>query len=323
MRRPLVAATVVGVLLTPLAASPAAQATAPAGSHHRNDTYSFGIVTDVQYADQDTPAGSTRYYRDALPKLRKAVKDLNRRDLAFTMHLGDLIDKDAKSFDEILPVWDKLRMPTHHLLGNHEFTKTGMYSDAVVKKLSMPNQYYAWSKGDWRYIVLDTTRISTFANPEGSENHTRALKAIAELKAAKAPNAQTWNGGVGAEQMAWLKGQLKTAKKQHQKAIVFGHAPIMGVNAHNAFDSDQVRATLEQAGNVVAYFCGHDHAGRYERHKGIHYVNLMGFVEQPRPTTQYSIIEVSSKRVLVDGIGREPDRILDIPRSVQRAVARR
>ena len=52
---------------------------------------SFAVLADVQYGDQ--PTAGKREYRKSLPKLREAVEVLNtRKDLAFAIHLGDLID---------------------------------------------------------------------------------------------------------------------------------------------------------------------------------------------------------------------------------------
>ena len=68
--------------------------------------------------------------------------------------------------------------------------------------------------------------------------------------------------------------------------------------------SDAVIQELEAAGNVVAYFNGHNHAGNYGVKNGIHYVNLKGMVETS-DTTSFSIVRVFKDRLEVDGFGRE------------------
>lgn len=307
-RRLSAAAVLATGLLLPLAASPAAAH--PDGPKPvRDRSFEFALLTDIQYADIDTPAGSTRYYRDSPRKLAEAVKDINAVNPAFAVHMGDIIDKIDASYDTILPVWNQIRAPKYAVLGNHEFTKT-LFSDAVADKLNMPNQYYAWSRPGWRFIVLDTTRVSLFANETGSANFKLAETMLADLLAKKAVNAQEWNGAVGATQLKWLRWQLADAKLHGQKAIVFGHAPVFGENMHNAWDSPAVRQAFEQAGNVVAYFCGHDHKGRYEYAGGIHYVNMKGFVEDAYPATRYAFVDVRRDRLVVDGIGAETDRVL-------------
>ena len=82
--------------------------------------FTFGLVADVQYADAD-PVGS-RYYREARGKLADCVRVLNQMDLAFVIQLGDLIDRDYSSFDAVVPIYDRLRSPHYHVLGNHDFS---------------------------------------------------------------------------------------------------------------------------------------------------------------------------------------------------------
>lgn len=63
---------------------------APAhGERERVDVVtSFGIVTDVHYADA-APSG-TRIYRDSLPKVKAAMATFNEEQVDFVMSLGDL-----------------------------------------------------------------------------------------------------------------------------------------------------------------------------------------------------------------------------------------
>mgnify|MGYP001954750416 CR=1 FL=1 len=68
---------------------------------------------------------------------------------------------------------------------------------------------------------------------------------------------------------------------------------------------------LERAGNVVAYFNGHNHAGNYDYQNGIHYVNLEGMVETA-DTNSYSIVRVYKDRIEIDGFGRQADQVLEI-----------
>ena len=58
--------------------------------------FSFGLIADVQYADDDNRPGIDRHYRASLPKLEEAINEFNRHDLAFVVHLGDLVDHDLR-----------------------------------------------------------------------------------------------------------------------------------------------------------------------------------------------------------------------------------
>lgn len=121
-----------------------------AASNDSNDTYDysqptfqFGLVADAQYADIDTPAGSTRYYRASIGKLSEAVHTFNDNNVHFTVHLGDFIDRDASSFfSKIKPVFDQLKESKFHILGNHDYA---MDANQVANVLGMPNFFYDFS----------------------------------------------------------------------------------------------------------------------------------------------------------------------------------
>ena len=314
-----------GLLLAPGAvaladASPAdaspADATPPvAPAPHSNAAFSFGLVADVQY--WDGPAHGTRYYADSTTKLAEAAGTINAAQVDFTVQLGDLIDRDMASFDAIVPVYQQVDGPRYHVLGNHDFPVAD--SQTIVDRLGMASEYYDFTHQGWRFVVLDTNDISLYANAPGSPDYTQAEAMLADLRAQGAVNAQTWDGAVGPEQRAWLQATLDDAAEKGQKVIVFGHMPLHGENAHNAWDAPQVRDILESRGNVVAYFNGHDHAGRYGEVNGIHYLNLRGMVEQPYPANSYAVVTVQANKVRVDGHGSEPDRVLRVPASAREA----
>jgi hypothetical protein len=75
---------------------------------------SFGLITDVaicrRRAERRAPLSAS------LPKLKTAVEWLAKQNLPFTLHLGDLIDRDFKSFDAVLPLLGGLGHPVRHLL---------------------------------------------------------------------------------------------------------------------------------------------------------------------------------------------------------------
>lgn len=269
------------------------------------EPFRFGLVADAQYCDY--PDKGTRHYRASLGKFDGAVHTFNGLDLAFTAHLGDFIDRDAASFEDIIPVYEEARRAKYHVLGNHDFA---LPSDEVVDLLEMPNQYYTFRREGWRFVVLDTNDISLYANPEGSDKYEQAEEMYAELKQSGAVNAQTYNGAVGDEQMSWLRGVLAGAERRGEKVIVFSHMPVYPKNVHNAWNDEVLIEVFESHGNVVAYFNGHNHYGNYGQKNGIHYVNLHGMVELD--TNAYSTVGVYPDRLEIDGYGREPDRVLQI-----------
>ncbi len=61
--------------------------------------FSFALIADLQYADMDNGTNlsgtRTRYYRNAIKSLRKAIEDWDSMDTDapdFLMQLGDVMD---------------------------------------------------------------------------------------------------------------------------------------------------------------------------------------------------------------------------------------
>ncbi|WP_162830009.1 alkaline phosphatase PhoX [Amycolatopsis palatopharyngis] len=292
----------IGVAAAAVAATPLASAE----SEHKT-LFEFGLVADAQYCDCD-PKG-TRHYRESPAKLAEAAETFNQEDVDFAVQVGDIIDRYKKSFDEILPAWEQVEAPRHNVLGNHDFP---VPTDEVVDILDMPNQYYDFSRDGWRFIVIDTNDISTYANPDGSAKDKQGENALEVLKWAGDINAQAWNGGVSEEQMTWLQGVLDDSATKGEKVVVLGHMPVEPLNVHNAWNDDAIIQTLEAHDNVVAYFNGHNHAGNYHAERnGIHYVTFQGMVETP-DTNAYSVLRVYPNRLEIDRYGREPDRTLQV-----------
>lgn len=269
----------------------------------------FGAIADIQYCDCDT-AGS-RHYRNSLEKAREAAAQFQQENLGFVVHLGDFIDRDFASFDAALSACRGLPTPVHHVLGNHDFSVDAARKKEVPNKLSMPKRYYAFTHGDWRFLVLDGNDVSMHGRLEGSPQQADAQRILGELKAREAPNAQTWNGALGEKQLAWLDATLADAGRQDQRAIVFCHFPVYPTNAHNLWNDTQVIRILENHPCVAAYMNGHNHAGNYSEKAGIHYLTLQGMVETP-DTPAFAAITLHADHIEVNGFGREPDRVLAI-----------
>ena len=190
-----------------------------------------------------------------------------------------------------------------------------MDANKVANLLGMPNFYYDFSQQGMRFVVLDTNDLSLYANPVGSEKYQHAKTVLDVLNWTGADNAQSWNGGVDSVQMAWLQDVLSRSVKAQEKVVVIGHHPIAPLNMHNAWNDEALIKMLESAGNVVAYFNGHNHVGNYAEKNGIHYVNFKGMVETA-DTNAYSIIQVYPDRLEIKGYGREQNRVLKFAKTM-------
>lgn len=274
---------------------------------NRAPLFTFGVITDVQYCDCD-PAG-TRHYRSSLRKLAEAVQTFNSQNVAFVTHLGDFIDRDFRSFDTLNAVLKPLESPIYHVLGNHDFSVKQPEIKRVPATLRLKKRYYTFSRSHWRFIVLDGNDLSVYGQAETSKAHRTATEHLAHLKAQQAPNAQTWNGGLGRKQMHWLKKQLASAANHGEKVLILCHMPLMPeTGRHNVWNGREVKALLEGYPNVLAYFNGHVHQSSYFTDKGIHYVTFRGMVEEEE--NGFALVEVYHDYVKIKGYAREADRLL-------------
>ena len=195
----------------------------PSRAEEDGQLFSFGVIADIQYADQDTRG--LRHYRESIEKLRECSAALNTKSLAFVIQLGDLVDGGINNLDRILPVFDQIRAPKYHVLGNHDFCAE---RNVLLKRLNMPAAYYQFSEPGWRFAVLDGMNVSVAGRwPQGSDNLQNGRRILAGLRREQAPNAQTWNGAIGEEQRRWLAKLLSDADAQKERVIVFAHFPAL------------------------------------------------------------------------------------------------
>jgi manganese-dependent ADP-ribose/CDP-alcohol diphosphatase len=270
--------------------------------------FCFGILADPQYCDCE-PSGS-RFYRSTLKKLEECIQELNTKDLSFVVQLGDLIDRDFRSFDTIISIYNQLDTKKYHVLGNHDFGVSSEKKDSILSKLGLTERYYDFCIKNWRFIVLDGNDISLFANIAGSDKYKKAENIYNELVKRNAPNANTWNGTLSKEQIDWMENKLKESTEAGERVILFCHYPVYpDYNAHNLWNSTELINLIESFDCIVAYINGHNHHGNYGIKKGIHYLTLHGMVETQLENS-YVIVEVYNNYLKVVGYGREPNRIL-------------
>jgi manganese-dependent ADP-ribose/CDP-alcohol diphosphatase len=269
--------------------------------------FKVGLVADAQYAD--IPAKGTRFYRESVGKLGAAVEHFNGRDCAFCVHLGDLIDRAWASFSAIEEPLRKSRPKWHQVLGNHDFDVLDAEKGQVPGRLGMIWRHGSFAHGGVRFVILDTNDVSTYAHAAGSAEHAAAERELARIKAAKLPQAQNWNGGVGPAQLAWLEKTCRDAATAGEKVVALGHHPIFPFGNHVAWNASEVLAILARHRHVVAYLNGHNHAGAYGEHEGLQCVTMQGMVETA-DTTAYATATVHADRIVLTGAGREPSREL-------------
>lgn len=272
--------------------------------------FSFGVISDVQYADQ--PTMGVRAYRDSLAKLEQCSSALHRERLAFVIHLGDFVDKGPGNLDRILPLWDRLTTPRYQVLGNHDFV---VPDKTLLASLKMPGPWYDFAVQSWRFVVLDGMNVSAAGRwPPSDPRAVTAAKILGSLKEAGARNAQTWNGAAGPEQREWLKSTLSDAAGKGQRAIVFCHFPVLSASCrpdHLLWDHAEIVSLLEASPATAAYMNGHDHRGGYASHNSIHYVTLPGMVEHDAASA-CKVMDVYRGKLVLRNAGQPAGQSLEL-----------
>ena len=275
--------------------------------------FRFGVVADPQYAASAPHIGMNRHYARSLAKLSEAIEVFNREELSFVITLGDIIDRDFESFDDILPVYDSLRHENFFLLGNHDFSVAADRLSDVAARVGLASPCYSFIRQGWRFVVLNGNEVSTFAPPQGHPYRDTAARRIAELRAAGAINAHDWNAMPSDEQFAWLSDQIEDAGAAGERVIVMNHYPVYPPNEHDGWDRERMIALLAAHDHVAAYFSGHNHAGNFGAVEGCHFLNFKGMVDTEAENT-FAIVEIWTDRIEVRGFGREDSRTLSLRR---------
>lgn len=130
----------------------------------------------------------------------------------------------------------------------------------------------------------------------------------AELQAAGKPNGQTWNGGVGPEQLAWIEQPLELARHNGEKFVLNAHPPVFPLDQHNAYNDTTLVDLVTSYDNVVAWFNGPNHAGNYGFAGGTHFITFKGMLDTM--VNSYATVQAFDDRLVVQGFGREPSRIV-------------
>ena len=269
----------------------------------------FGVIADPQYADAN-PAGS-RFYRNSLGKLEHAIADLNTKPLEFTVTLGDLIDRDFKSFSDVMPIYKKLKAPHFAVCGNHDFSVADADKGKIHAAIGREKAYDSQVIKDWRFVYLDGTDIGIWRHPSGDPRTAEAKALQAKLAKKYDRRMGRSSGAIGAEQMEWLDKELAAAKAAGQRVILFNHYPVMPANdGYNLWNAEELVLLIAKYDHVAAYMNGHKHSGNYTKSGNCHYVNLKGMVET-EAKTDYASVQCFPDRLVIDGMGLEPDRNLD------------
>lgn len=303
------------------------------GCSCKKPLFSFGVISDIQYADISNGysfRGVPRYYRNSLEVLRRAVTRWNGNPmLHFALNFGDIVDgfcpkeKSLATVERVINELDRFNGHVYHMVGNH--CLYNLPRDKLIPLLQIPSSgdgsaYYDFSPvPEFRIVVLDSYDISAIGRPQDHPNTSAAIKFLH----AKNPNTDKnspsglvgverrfvmFNGAFGKKQLIWLDGILADSTERHQKVIVCSHQPLHP----NAASPEALPWNYEEALEIVhrykcvkACFAGHEHRGGYciDSH-GVHHRVLEAALECPPGSDAFGHIDVFHDKLVLHGADR-------------------
>lgn len=132
------------ILLLALVVSPSVRMMAGEG---QEQALTFIHMTDIHLRGE----------HDAVNRFKQVVQDVRTRhpEASFLVNTGDTLD-GAKGrwehWEESLKLMKGL--PVRALLGNHD-AEAGLKDAGLYARLGMPDRYYAFDHGRWRFLMLD------------------------------------------------------------------------------------------------------------------------------------------------------------------------
>jgi 3',5'-cyclic AMP phosphodiesterase CpdA len=204
-------------------------------SGERKKPIRFAHLTDIHVKPGTIP-------ETGMAKALQHVQGL-RPGVDFIINGGDSIMDSLEADKQKTQVqWDLFNnilrkensLPVYHAIGNHDvwgwFVKEKkpdndrLYGKVwVVETLSMKNRYYSFTKGNWHFIVLDSTQL----NPAGG-----------------------YIGKLDEPQLEWLKLELEDVPPGKFICIV-SHIPILSICAGLFFDKTEANGDLKIQRNLM------------------------------------------------------------------------
>ena len=231
----------------------------------------------------------------------------------------------------------------HNACGNHELMNfdrrtlwRGLYADKNGSEAADPTSedrfYYRFTPyPGWRFLLLDSYDVGTDGRSPDHPKAVLARKIIAENN----PNvyngrSSNWfagiprerlrfvpfNGGIGDEQLAWLRSELAEAQELGERVVLLSHVPIHPRAASYktvCFDYPKVlKAIQESSGCVAAVISGHDHGGGYylDRRTGCHHLTVESPLTHFDQGGAFAVAEVFPSSIFIRGFGAVPSREL-------------
>ncbi|MBI4979468.1 MAG: CehA/McbA family metallohydrolase [Spirochaetes bacterium] len=270
--------------------------------------FSFGCIADIQYADKEAADG--RRYSEGRQKLAYAIEQLNGRPLACVVNLGDLSDGIKKEDTAaVLDVYKSLKHRIIHVAGNHDMV---LNRESELKEtLGLASLNYTIDIMEFRFVVINSLDVSVFSNdPE--------KKRLAKEILAANPAFRPYDGKLSAELLSWMEQQFREARAERKNVIVCSHVPAYGAACAVdpgacLWNSAETLELLSRYNDVVRlWLSGHHHPGGYAVRDDIHHLTVPAVGNAPENGNAFAIIDVYSSKLVVQGFGTVPSRVLTV-----------
>ncbi|XP_014768233.1 manganese-dependent ADP-ribose/CDP-alcohol diphosphatase isoform X2 [Octopus bimaculoides] len=300
---------------------------------------SFGIITDIQYADREDGYDffkiNKRHFRASLEQTSKAINYWmqSANEVSFILQLGDLLDgynKRNNQRDRALAcmkkAFSKFPRNVYHVWGNHEFynfTHEELLNSILNSSLNkacknIPGRgYYSFTPHkSLKFLILDCYAVNMI--DQLCPNYQEA-KEMFKVNTNKDINCSdglddstcmvvAYNGAIGKAQMEWISASLQQAEELHQNVVICGHCPvyIKSCNIKSlCWDSAAILKLISSFNCVLAYFAGHEHQGGFAIDpKGIYHITFPGVIETSPDTSCFATVELHPRTLQVCGQGK-------------------
>ncbi|MEX2562601.1 MAG: metallophosphoesterase, partial [Nitriliruptoraceae bacterium] len=227
----------------------------------RRPRYSFAVVADTHLNPVDDVSTSPwQTNAQANARSRAIVAELNAADVAFVVHLGDMIHPIPSHPDypvaaqRFHTIFGDLDPPLHVVAGNHD----------------VGDKPIAWTPAP----TIDDEFLARYREHFGADHYTFDHDDATFIVV----DAQLFNAPMGEADRheEWLASALKAARTRHRRVFVFLHYPPYLHNPSELSHYDNLdepgRSRLLElvAGHAVeAVFAGHVHNFFYDHYRGV------------------------------------------------------
>lgn len=246
----------------------------------------FLVFTDLHYDDVD----------DGDKRIRELLDKARNEKVDFIVSLGDLC-YPIKENQHILEALNLSEIPIYHTIGNHD--TQGYDIEDTLKFLAYDKSYYAFTCGDYKFIVLDCC----YWQDESGEYHFPNKKKVP----ANYPI-------IPIEEVSWLKEELADNKKY----IIFSHQSLVNEFGNRGIRNRQEILDLFNGKEVILCINGHDHGSDlklindtifYTVNSTSHYCwwggNPPGVEILPYKDALHVIVELDENEVRIKGMSSE------------------